>query len=114
MTRSDSWSAQVDIEWRYDAQNRERAHVKPRTAFSPRIFNKSDVEIWIRRAQAAILAPHRSWDEFTRMTPEQIKHSGLQDVDTLAFSKNTIHVTLTDPDAAELSFVDLPGNVFHN
>ena len=111
MTRAEKWTCEIEIEWRYDAQHNELdpANVK-RTAFSPILFDKSRVELWIRRAQAAVLSPHRSWDDFTRMTPEQMRVSAKDDIDTLPFSRNTIHVTLRDPEATELSFVGWVGS----
>ncbi|KAG6830083.1 hypothetical protein H0H87_009296 [Tephrocybe sp. NHM501043] len=77
----------------------------PTTQFGPLITDRKDVEIWIRRAQAAILNPNVAETEFLTKTEKELKKSS----NALQFSKNVVCVHVSDPDLTDLSFVDLPG-----
>ncbi|KAF9482870.1 hypothetical protein BDN70DRAFT_874459 [Pholiota conissans] len=80
------------------------------TPFGPTIIdNKDAMEIWIRRAQAAVLSPHRSPDYFLTMSDAELRDNARNDTDICPFSKNAVHVDVHDPYATDLSFVDLPG-----
>lgn len=78
-------------------------------SFSPLLTAKVDVDIWIRRAQAAILSPHAHPDTFKTMDYQQLRDltngGGI-----LEFSKDVVVVDIEDPEGTDLSFVDLPGN----
>ncbi|KAL1746323.1 P-loop containing nucleoside triphosphate hydrolase protein [Schizophyllum fasciatum] len=74
--------------------------------FGPIITRKEDMNIWLRRAQAAILSPHRSFDTFHGMSAEELNEP---DAQRLPFSRNAIVVNLEDRDLTNMSFVDLPG-----
>jgi hypothetical protein len=74
--------------------------------FGGAISNKGDVELMLRRAQAAILNPARELHEFATMSAKELKHLGKNE---LQFSRNTVCVDLSAPDLADLAFVDLPG-----
>ena len=79
--------------------------------FSGIIRSKDQVELWIRRAQAAVLCPHLSSDTFKTKSREELKQltdSGL-DNKVLKFSKTAIEIKISDPEGSDLMFVDLPG-----
>lgn len=67
------------------------------------------MDIWLRRAQAAILSPHLPYQNFFSKSLEDLRNATRTDARMLKFSKNTICLDLRDPDATVLSFVDLPG-----
>ncbi|KIY47098.1 hypothetical protein FISHEDRAFT_75009 [Fistulina hepatica ATCC 64428] len=102
----ESWSCQISL--RYDHDSKGVVLPEPRTEeFGPRLTSREDVELWLRRAQAAILSPHRSKEYFYNKETVDIR-PGL-DSQRLSFSKNVVVVHLEDPSFTDLSFVDLPG-----
>lgn len=97
-----SWSCEITLQFAYDKKGRDRTpplSVPFKTVSSPK-----DVEIWLRRAQAAILCPDTDPSEFHGKSVEDLKR-----VETLPFSLNTIELLVRDPGGTDLSFVDLPG-----
>ncbi|PIL37749.1 transporter [Ganoderma sinense ZZ0214-1] len=100
LTSSDKWSCAISL--RGDHINE---------AFSPEITSKADVELWIRRAQAAVLCPHLHMGRFKTMSHEEIKHATDHTVDpeVKRFSNTVVEVKILDPDGTDLVFVDLPG-----
>ena len=108
MTQADEWSCTISLRLEFNADG-DPYPMQETVPFGPKITDKEEVEIWIRRAQAAILSPHIQAADFHGMSKEDI--SQLQSTDHLGngFSKNTIHVDVRDPDVTGLSFVDLPG-----
>ncbi len=81
------------------------------TAFSPVLTSKDVVELWIRRAQAAVLCPHLDRKIFETMSREQIKQATdcTIDADVKRFSNTVVEVKILDPNGTDLVFVDLPG-----
>ncbi|TBU37909.1 P-loop containing nucleoside triphosphate hydrolase protein [Dichomitus squalens] len=79
--------------------------------FSGIIHSKDQVELWIRRAQAAVLCPHISTDTFKTKNREELKDIADSSVDSnvLKFSKKAIEIRISDPEGSDLMFVDLPG-----
>ncbi|KAG6805950.1 hypothetical protein H0H93_003771, partial [Arthromyces matolae] len=73
--------------------------------FGPVLTDKKDVELYIRRAQAALLSPQIPHEEFWTKKEKELK-TGPRAFD---FSRNVVCVHVSDPDLTELSFVDLPG-----
>jgi hypothetical protein len=71
------------------------------------IVDKDSVELWLRRAQAAILSL-RPVDEFLVKSAADLQNLIGTDQDP-PFSKNVIRVDVRDPGLTDLSFVDLPG-----
>lgn len=108
MTQDDEWSCTISLRLEFDA-NGDPYAMQETVPFGPKLTNKGEVEIWLRRAQAAILSPHIQSTDFHGKSKEDISH--LQKTDKLVkgFSKNTIYVDVRDPDVTGLSFVDLPG-----
>jgi len=110
MTQAPEWSCTITLRLEYDANGDVYASQKTEL-FGETLRNKSDVEIWLRRAQAAILCPHMSSNEFHNKSKEDLEQLRKTDKRMKEFSKNTIHVDVRDPDVTSLSFVDLPGRV---
>lgn len=79
--------------------------------FGPRIVDRTQFEIFLRRAQAAILNPHIPQESFLGKSAREIKEMAQTDPKTLKFSKNIVCVNITDPEATDISFVDLPGKL---
>ena len=74
--------------------------------FGEIIYDKSEVEDRIRRAQQAILNPNRPVQYFLENNLEgEIPDS------QLSFSINCVSIQITGPDVADLSFCDLPGKL---
>lgn len=105
---ADSWSCTIWLRKEYD-QNGTQLSTSERIPFGPTITERRDVEIWLRRAQAAILSPHRLAQDFFNKSAQDIVSLIKTDKEMLQFSQNVIEVTLKDPNATDLSFVDLPG-----
>lgn len=104
----EAWSCQITLRLDFDSHGQPRA--PPRTiSFGPLITNRTDVEIWLRRAQAAILSPHREAAEFHALNREDLRNLSTVDPQTLKFSRNSVVVDISDPDVTDLLFVDLPG-----
>lgn len=78
--------------------------------FGPRLEKKEDVELMLRRAQAAVLSPTRDISRFAQMDEEELR--GLVSSKLNAFSKNVICIDLAGPDLVDLSFIDLPGKSY--
>ena len=100
LTSSDQWSCSISL--RGDGIN---------TAFSPELTSKDVVELWIRRAQAAVLCPHLDRERFKTMSREEIKQvtDHTADPEVKRFSNTVVEVKILDPDGTDLVFVDLPG-----
>ncbi|KDQ34204.1 hypothetical protein PLEOSDRAFT_1061762 [Pleurotus ostreatus PC15] len=79
------------------------------STFSPEVTDRASVELWLRRAQVASLCPHRSPSAFTAMSRDELKATYDSDARMLKFTNNVVCLDLHDPDATDLSFVDLPG-----
>ncbi|KAH7908747.1 P-loop containing nucleoside triphosphate hydrolase protein [Hygrophoropsis aurantiaca] len=99
-----SWSCKITLHSDYDVQN-QRLDRSTDVSFGPTLTNKEDVEVWLRRAQAAILNPDISSDTFHTKSLLELKTFKR----TLQFSKNVVRVHIRDPEATDLSFYDLPG-----
>jgi hypothetical protein len=73
--------------------------------FGPPLYNKSEVEERIRRAQRAILHPNRPRSQFLQ-GDDNDEHD---DPNAPTFSSNCVSLKISGPDVADLSFCDLPG-----
>ncbi|KAG2044019.1 hypothetical protein BDR03DRAFT_996026 [Suillus americanus] len=101
-----SWSCTITLRMGFDKNGRDLPVQKTTTqAFGRTITDKSEVEVWLRRAQAAVLNPNVPSSSFQTKTIEELR--GLKN--TLKFSRNVVCVSIEDPDATDLSFYDLPG-----
>ncbi|KAJ7128249.1 P-loop containing nucleoside triphosphate hydrolase protein [Mycena filopes] len=101
LARSDGpWKCIVEL--RFITDKTGQIMGQPRTeAFGDPIFDKSDVEDRIRRAQRAILNPSKKPHTFLEEDDEEPTE--------VSFSTNYISLQISGPDIADLSFVDLPG-----
>ena len=104
---TDSWSCQITLRISVD-RNGNHLAAADLIPFGPIITDRKDVELWIRRAQAAILSPHLSSTEFHTKSLTDLRSRN--DPQMLPFSTNVVHVEIKDPDVTDLSFIDLPGN----
>ncbi|OJA13651.1 hypothetical protein AZE42_06890 [Rhizopogon vesiculosus] len=98
-----SWSCTITL--RIGVSNNGREQKPMIVPFGRTITDRNEVEIWLRRAQTAILNPHVPSSSFHTKTIEELKDTK----NTLKFSCNVVCVSIKDPDATELSFYDLPG-----
>ncbi|SJL16535.1 uncharacterized protein ARMOST_20061 [Armillaria ostoyae] len=112
LSSSSTWSCTIYLNIKYGADGSELA-IPDKFRFGPVITDKDAVEVWIRRAQAAILCRHRPKEDFSNMTVEELRSLATTDSQMLPFSKNIVQVELRDPQLTDLSFVDLPG-IIHN
>ncbi|SJL16534.1 uncharacterized protein ARMOST_20060 [Armillaria ostoyae] len=108
LSSSSTWSCTIYLNIKY-APGGGKLAIPDKAQFGPVITNKDTVEVWIRRAQAAILCRHRPKEDFTSMTTEELRNLATTDSQMLPFSKNIVQVELRDPDLTDLSFIDLPG-----
>jgi vacuolar protein sorting-associated protein 1 len=74
------------------------------------LAQKPEVELWLRRAQAAILSPHRQPEVFHVMGRDEIARVYGSDTMMKKFSRDLVVMEIVDPEGGGcLSFVDLPG-----
>lgn len=78
-------------------------------SFGDPITNKRDVELMLRRAQAAVLNPKVDANEILGMSAEELENGVPSDFKPLLFSKNVVCVDLQGPELVDLAFIDLPG-----
>ena len=109
-SNADAWSCQITLRRSVDADGHDLATAE-RVPFGPLLTDKESVEMWLRRAQAAILSPHMEHDEFYGKTLEDLQEAMRNDQNVLPFSKNVIQVEVKDPELTDLSFIDLPGKI---
>ncbi|KAG1844181.1 P-loop containing nucleoside triphosphate hydrolase protein [Suillus subalutaceus] len=99
-----SWSCTITLRIGFDSNGLDLQ--KPTNVrFGPKITDRSEFEVWLRRAQAAILNPNVPSSTFHAKTIEELRNIK----NTLKFSRNVVCVSIEDPDATDLSFYDLPG-----
>ena len=108
-TSTTSWSCTISLRISFSPTG--DGCVPKLKQFGNVLTNKDYVEIWLRRAQAAILNPHLEPETFYSKTEEELK-AGVRAEGTLPFSKNTVVVDVKDPNVAELSFIDMPVKSF--
>ncbi|KAG6904537.1 hypothetical protein DXG01_009197, partial [Tephrocybe rancida] len=102
-TAEKTWSCRISLRISYGADGTLNASTHTQQ-FGPIITDKKDVELWIRRAQAAILNPSIPESEYLEKTEKDLK----QGTRALQFSKNVVCVHVSDPELTDLSFIDLP------
>ncbi|KAL0563872.1 hypothetical protein V5O48_018190, partial [Marasmius crinis-equi] len=107
-----TWSCNIYLRKKYEP-NGQPVNYNSKIDFETGITDPSGLELWLRRAQAAILCPHRDPSEFRGMSAEAIKMLLKDDEKALSFSKNVVGVDVKGPGATPLTFVDLPGIVYN-
>ncbi|KAL0957060.1 hypothetical protein HGRIS_003158 [Hohenbuehelia grisea] len=110
---ADSWYCTISLQKRFDSAGNKLAVYQSET-FAPHITDKAEVDLWIRRAQAAILSAHRSADVFQNASAGDLQNIMQTDPEVSMFSKNVICIDIYDPEATDLSFMDLPGLVLND
>lgn len=106
LSRSDApWKCTVELRFITDKNGQTLGQAR-NEAFGDPIFDKSEVEDRIRRAQRAILNPSKPSRNFLDDNEE--------DLAEVSFSTNYISLQISGPGVADLSFVDLPGKAPHS
>ncbi|OSD02217.1 hypothetical protein PYCCODRAFT_1467882 [Trametes coccinea BRFM310] len=107
LTSGSTWSCKVSLRRFIGGEDQGTA------GFSPQLLHSDDVELWIRRAQAAILCPHISVETIRNRTRSELKEltDTSKDPAVLKFTRDVVVIDIEDPNGADLSFVDLPGLV---
>lgn len=108
VSSSEPWSCRISIRWEFDEEGQRLPRVDE-TRFGKAITNKADVELALRRAQAAVLNPESPALFFVSMSENDLADSMVNNDKTLRFSRNVLCVDISGPDLTDLSFVDLPG-----
>ncbi|KAG1792765.1 P-loop containing nucleoside triphosphate hydrolase protein [Suillus plorans] len=99
-----SWSCSITLRMSFDSNGKDMAKTIT-VPFGRTITDRNEVEVWLRRAQSAILNPNLPSSSFHTKTIEELRSAK----NTLKFSRNVVCVSIEDPDATDLSFYDLPG-----
>lgn len=102
------WYCDITLRYEYDDIGIRLGSPKTEV-FCPRIQKKGEVDLWLRRAQMAMLSPHKPHQDFTQMSQDDLRYVSGSDSRVRKFSRNTICVDIKDPEATNLSFLDLPG-----
>lgn len=105
MSSPEQWSCQVYIRWEFNGNGKRKDKVQE-LEFGPLIKNKGDVELALRRAQAAVLNPSVDQAKFLTKSARDLR----QVTNELKFSRNAVCVQLSGPELTDLAFVDLPGS----
>lgn len=98
----DAWKCVVSLRFITDPNGQTLDQVR-NEIFGPTIFDKSEVEARIRRAQRAILNPSTPPRHFLNGDDEDPEER------QLSFSSNCVSLQISGKDVADLSFCDLPG-----
>ncbi|KAF9078197.1 P-loop containing nucleoside triphosphate hydrolase protein [Rhodocollybia butyracea] len=106
---ADEWKCKISLRIEYDPSGAQQGG-STNISFCTLSFNEKDnVDLWLRRAQASILCRERPVSDFQDMTLEELKRLKPGEGSMLFFSMNVIEVHLEDPEATDLTFIDLPG-----
>ncbi|KAG9311765.1 P-loop containing nucleoside triphosphate hydrolase protein [Chiua virens] len=104
-----TWSCNIKLRFDHDLSGRSSSSTPRETAFGPAITDKNLVDVWLRRAQTAILNPDQVPETFHKMSIQELKDFAAASTNSLPFSRNVVSLFIEDPSATDLSFVDLPG-----
>ena len=104
---SESWSCSITLRFDYDKDGNQQS--QRRVPFKTGLNNKQDVSVWLRRAQAAVLNPSIPVEEFFNKSVDELRKITNSEGTGLKFSRNVVALNIEDPDATDLSFIDLPG-----
>jgi hypothetical protein len=98
------WQCVVSLRFTTDSAGQPLGQAR-NEQFGDIIYDKAKVEERIRRAQRAILSPHKSRESFL----DDLITADTVDPLQLKFSMNCVTLQISGPDVADLSFCDLPG-----
>ncbi|KAH9928963.1 P-loop containing nucleoside triphosphate hydrolase protein [Fomitopsis serialis] len=103
------WSCQISIRWEVHSDGRRRNNVEE-VPFGAVLTEKAEVEMMLRRAQAAVLNAEIPPSRFLVMDTAKLNDVQPQgSSNSVPFSQNVVCVDISGPDLTDLSFVDLPG-----
>ena len=105
-TSATTWSCKIKLRFDYDSSGLPAVRSEAKD-FGPNITVRSEVDVWLRRAQTAILNPGVPPESFYRKSIQELKN--FTSPSSLKFSQNVVSIFIEDPHATDLSFVDLPG-----
>ncbi|KAJ3566737.1 hypothetical protein NP233_g6810 [Leucocoprinus birnbaumii] len=77
--------------------------------FGPVITDKGQVELWLRRAQAAVLSTDADKSQWLNKSRDQITQAIEAGTGMRKFTEDTVVIDIRDQGLTDLSFVDLPG-----
>ena len=100
-----SWQCIVSLRFITDARGQLLGQAR-NEIFGNIIYDQSQVEERIRRAQRAILNPTKAPKDFLENEDEENL------VSELSFSTNCVSLQISGPQVADLSFCDLPGTLY--
>ncbi|KAJ4000867.1 P-loop containing nucleoside triphosphate hydrolase protein [Lentinula boryana] len=105
----EEWKCSIALRIEYDPSGQQQGN-STLIDFCTLSFNdRTNVDLWLRRAQASILWRERPVSDFQNMSLIELKRLKPGEGSMLAFSMNVIQVRLEDPEATDLTFIDLPG-----
>lgn len=107
---SGPWVCQIMIRWEFDDINGTRRDKAEEVPFGGAISSKGEVELMLRRAQAAVLFPNIASKKLLKMSLDDLHElSKSPQLKPLSFSRNAVCIDLSGSELTDLSFVDLPG-----
>ena len=115
ITRSDKpWECQIIIRWENDADGKKITSWEE--PFGPVLYDRSELEEMIRRAQLAVLNPSVPVKDIvdldtSTLDPEDDYKlpASLGSQRQFQFSESVVCLNLSGPDLTNLAFIDLPG-----
>ncbi|TFK24431.1 P-loop containing nucleoside triphosphate hydrolase protein [Coprinopsis marcescibilis] len=106
------WSCTIKLRLEFQANGNQM--LEPTTVVFAEVQDPSEVELWLKRAQAAILSTTMAPGDFHNKTSAELQALQSATGVMAAFSFNTVEMYVRDPQGADLSFVDLPGIIQHH
>ncbi|KAF9444432.1 hypothetical protein P691DRAFT_763392 [Macrolepiota fuliginosa MF-IS2] len=103
-----SWTCTISLRYEGGIED-ARGGSRPQRFGPADITNKRDVELWLRRAQAAVLSTDTDKAQWETKSADEIKQAIRAGAGMRMFTEDTIVVDIQDKDVTDLSFVDLPG-----
>src|SRR5271170_3044692 len=100
------WSCQISLRFMYDGAG--KALDDPQVIkFGERLYDPTDVERRLKRAQDAILQlPHEGQDHDLAT---YLQEDDIVSPKTVGFSRNVVRLDVAGPDLVDVTFIDLPG-----
>ncbi|KAI8996220.1 P-loop containing nucleoside triphosphate hydrolase protein [Trametes punicea] len=102
----EEWTCQVAVRWECGPDGRGSRQVRE-VPFGDCLTDPDDVELMLRRAQAAVLNMKTDQAYYLDKDAEALKQLSKDAPQT--FSRNVVCIDLTGPGLPDISFVDLPG-----
>jgi hypothetical protein len=104
-TQDAIWSCQISLRFMYDAGGKTLDDPQV-IEFGERLYDPTDVERRLKRAQDAILQlPHQGAPDLATYLQED----HIVSPKTVGFSRNVVRLDVAGPDLVDVTFIDLPG-----